>query len=279
MSVDTFEKQIEYISAHKRVVSLSSFIGHLKKGQKLAPNLACITFDDGYLDLLEFAYPVLRKHEIPFKVFPVTCLLDGSEGKWEDRVASLINRMHNEHFSLKGEGVSKSYDLSTDALRRACILELHRHLSKLDSMSRATLMSTLESVSECPPQKVTLNWNDLKELSKDRLVLFGCHTHTHRNLARLPTKEALQDILRSKVLITEKLGRRCIHFSYPFGNTNSYNHELKKMLRKIGFHSTVTTRRGLNRSGSDPFEIRRIVVRDDSSYVFKCSLIGLTLQR
>jgi peptidoglycan/xylan/chitin deacetylase (PgdA/CDA1 family) len=124
-----------------------------------------------------------------------------------------------------------------------------------------------------------LSWNDLTELSKDRLVSFGCHAHTHRNLARLPPEEALQDILRSKELIAEKLGRRCRHFSYPFGNVGSYNHEIKKMLRKIGFHSAVTTRRGLNRSGSDPFEIRRIVVRDDSSYVFKCSLIGLTLQR
>ena len=279
VSVDNFEKQIEYVSVHKRVVSLSSFMGYINKGQNFPPNLACITFDDGYRDFLEFAHPVLRKHAVPSTVFPVTCLLDEGNGKWDDHAASLINRMPNELFSLEGEGVPESYDLSTDTLRKACILDLHRHLSNLDPTSRVALMSTLETMSECPSQRVTLSWNDLTELSKDRLVSFGCHAHTHRNLARLPPEEALQDILRSKELIAEKLGRRCLHFSYPFGNVGSYNPEIKKMLRKIGFHSAVTTRRGLNRSASDPFEVRRIVVRDDSSYVFKCSLIGLTLQR
>ena len=38
----------------------------------------CLTFDDGYRDNLEYAYPILKKYEVPFALYVPTSFPTGS---------------------------------------------------------------------------------------------------------------------------------------------------------------------------------------------------------
>jgi peptidoglycan/xylan/chitin deacetylase (PgdA/CDA1 family) len=42
----------------------------------------CITFDDGYRDNLEYAYPVLKKYEVPFAIYVATGFTDRVGEMW-----------------------------------------------------------------------------------------------------------------------------------------------------------------------------------------------------
>ena len=82
----------------------------------------------------------------------------------------------------------------------------------------------------------------------------------------------------SRRIIEDITGRECTLFSYPFGKRRDFNEEVKRILRGLGFAAAVTTLRGRVARGSDPYELRRIAAVDDSSHLFRCSLVGLALQ-
>src|ERR1044071_872982 len=57
ISARAFRQHLEYLSAHYRVVPLSSIADYLTSGKRLPPRLAVITIDDGYQDCYEIALP------------------------------------------------------------------------------------------------------------------------------------------------------------------------------------------------------------------------------
>jgi peptidoglycan/xylan/chitin deacetylase (PgdA/CDA1 family) len=61
-----------------RVVSLDEVRDHYLMGASLPERAVLITFDDGYLDNLENAFPILRKHGYPAVIFAPIGFLDGS---------------------------------------------------------------------------------------------------------------------------------------------------------------------------------------------------------
>ncbi len=61
VTVENFRKQIDYLAHNKRVISLSDLGEMVRSSKNFPPNLAVITFDDGYYDFYSIAYPFLYK--------------------------------------------------------------------------------------------------------------------------------------------------------------------------------------------------------------------------
>lgn len=66
-----FSRQIDWLRERFDLVSLAEAQTRIASGRNRRPT-ACITFDDGYADNLQFAIPVLLKHQIPFTYFICT---------------------------------------------------------------------------------------------------------------------------------------------------------------------------------------------------------------
>lgn len=66
-----FEQQMAFIKSRFNVISLKDMLDALENGKELPGRAALITFDDGYLNNYELAYPVLKNLELPFTVFLV----------------------------------------------------------------------------------------------------------------------------------------------------------------------------------------------------------------
>jgi len=75
VSLDHFEKQMEYLGKNHKVISLNEAIDLIQKN-KIYSNFVCVTFDDGYADNLYKAEPILRKHKISSTVFVVTGMIN-----------------------------------------------------------------------------------------------------------------------------------------------------------------------------------------------------------
>jgi peptidoglycan/xylan/chitin deacetylase (PgdA/CDA1 family) len=84
---DAFRRQMEAVLSHDaRVVSLDTGLELLV--QAVTEPCICVTFDDGYLDTLENAAPILRELGIPATVFLPTAMIDGRAGyDWYRRKA------------------------------------------------------------------------------------------------------------------------------------------------------------------------------------------------
>jgi peptidoglycan/xylan/chitin deacetylase (PgdA/CDA1 family) len=72
----TFEEQLAWIVEHRRVVSLTELVDHVPDGA--SKDLVALTFDDGFGSVLEHAVPILARFDVPFTIFLIAKMYDGS---------------------------------------------------------------------------------------------------------------------------------------------------------------------------------------------------------
>lgn len=74
LTVDSedFSHQMAFIKSRFNVVRLSQVLKAMKNGESLPSRPALITFDDGYMNNYELAYPILKSMNLPFTVFLVS---------------------------------------------------------------------------------------------------------------------------------------------------------------------------------------------------------------
>lgn len=84
VSKKEFNKQMLAIKlAGFNTVTIDDLINYVEKGTELPKNPICITFDDGYLDNYENAYPILKKYNMKATIFAIGSSI-GNEGKYKD---------------------------------------------------------------------------------------------------------------------------------------------------------------------------------------------------
>lgn len=64
-----------------RFVSIDEACDIISKGQTNHP-FVCLTFDDGYQDNYDIAYPILKQYEIPFAIYITTGFIDNRLPMW-----------------------------------------------------------------------------------------------------------------------------------------------------------------------------------------------------
>lgn len=67
VSVEAFEAHLSWLQGNASVVSLEEAIQ--KRGHEGAEKLFVLTFDDGYADLFDIAYPLLDESAVPFTLY------------------------------------------------------------------------------------------------------------------------------------------------------------------------------------------------------------------
>ena len=74
-----FEAQLDYLTRTYTVVRLSELVERLERGQTAWTNSIVLTFDDGFRDNYDNAFPLLKRYGAPATIFLVTgCLSDGT---------------------------------------------------------------------------------------------------------------------------------------------------------------------------------------------------------
>jgi peptidoglycan/xylan/chitin deacetylase (PgdA/CDA1 family) len=108
--------------------------------------------------------------------------------------------------------------------------------------------------------RVVLNWDHVREMAESGLVEFFSHTMTHARCDTLSPDGLVGELHGSREAIEEKTGRPCRYLCWPYGRTNPAAVETAKQAR---YQAAFTTKPGVVEAGCDPFDIRRIVAKDD----------------
>jgi len=73
VSPGSFERQMEFLYKHRyNVIGLNRAIPYIARREKPPPRTVVITFDDGYYNNYVYAYPVLKKYNLPATIFVIT---------------------------------------------------------------------------------------------------------------------------------------------------------------------------------------------------------------
>jgi peptidoglycan/xylan/chitin deacetylase (PgdA/CDA1 family) len=133
----------------------------------------------------------------------------------------------------------------------------------------ATLYVTAGTMGGCSAWLAPLGAGDLAMLSRSQLrdlaadgCEIGAHSMSHPQLDCLTRQAAAAEILHSKDVLEQALGRRVDSFAYPHGY---HDKAVKELVAAAGFTSAAAVRNALSPADDDPYALARVTVMSDFS--------------
>jgi peptidoglycan/xylan/chitin deacetylase (PgdA/CDA1 family) len=208
----------------------------------------CLTFDDGYRDVKQWAYPVLKSAGVPFAVYVPTSFPDRIGDLWWLTLEAVIAR--NDRINLQIDGRNRIVECLTVADKRALYDELYWWLRSrpVEAEMRKAIRNLaachqVDSAAFC--NELCMSWEELAELANDPLVTIGAHTVNHSMLAKLSDDAVRSEMDLSRSIIEAALTVRPQHLSYPVGDRTSAGPREFAIAAELGFKTAVTTRPGI----------------------------------
>jgi peptidoglycan/xylan/chitin deacetylase (PgdA/CDA1 family)/CelD/BcsL family acetyltransferase involved in cellulose biosynthesis len=266
-----FDGQMRHIARHYKVVSLRALIDHLANGS--AEPVVAITFDDGYRDNCENAFPILQRYGLPATIFLATGSLDSREPLWFEKLAATLKATTQEFVDVELD-VPRRFWLRTDDERLRANGELFSLLRRLPEGDRAErlahVLCALGSPSGAVRPDAMLTWDQVRHMKRHGID-FGGHTVTHPYLSRLPPDRVDWELVECRRRIEAELQSEVLHFAYPNGRAEDFAAANKDALRRAGYEAAVTTLWGMNYPTTDRLELRRggAWEEDDALFAYK----------
>jgi peptidoglycan/xylan/chitin deacetylase (PgdA/CDA1 family) len=91
----------------------------------------------------------------------------------------------------------------------------------------------------------------------------GCHSLTHPYLSDLARPEVEHELRDGKRELEQIIGRSVVHFSCPGGRWSALAAQVAK---ETGYQTLASSRIGLNRDTTDPFNLARVAVTRNTSF-------------
>jgi peptidoglycan/xylan/chitin deacetylase (PgdA/CDA1 family) len=207
-----------------------------------------LTFDDGYRDNREFAYPILKRHEAPFAIYVPSSFAEGRGELWWAVLERAIACNPFIEFDLDGR--TRCFTCATPEAKEdvfASVYWLLRERDSEDDLRRVVrelaFVHRIDMARLCAD--LCMSWAELDELAADPLVTIGAHTVTHPMLRKLSSEAARAEMKIGAERITAALGKRPAHLSFPVGDPGAAGPREFAMAAELGFRTAVTTRPGV----------------------------------
>jgi peptidoglycan/xylan/chitin deacetylase (PgdA/CDA1 family) len=241
VSSDQFEWQLKRIKNKFNVLSLIQLTELINAKQKVPKNTIVITIDDGYKNFYDFAYPLLKKYNIPATFFVTTGFINGDLWLWPDQLKWLLsNRIKSPKTLIL---LTKEFIFLSDEqanwqqINDFCLSVDDQN--KLKVIKELAILLAVELPNTPPEQYAPCSWDELKEMQNNGIEIGG-HTVTHPSLGQVTLKQAQYEIEQSRQCMDHQLGEMGRTFCYPNGQPSDYSSEIKKLVENAGYKSAVT---------------------------------------
>lgn len=274
-----FEEQIRYLKKNYLLISFRDFV--LGNQNDFRKPFCLISFDDAYLDNFTFAFPILKKFEIPATIFVPTGFIDGADGDgfyWEILSAMLSASRSGRLQCQRLRGDTLVCDFGDQTKLSTVFEAMCRDLKCQSALMRGQFLARLAkeigyAFTGCETE--LLSWAQMREM-KASGIDFGSHGHDHLSIGQL-TKDAMRDdIARSQMILNKQLSQDTRGFAYPFGDDGDYNDFSREVLSTLGFEAAVTMRQDRVVQGEDFLALPRIGIGGyDDFWRFQLKITGV----
>ena len=267
----TLRLHLVALKRHFQPVQLDHWIQAARDNAPLPERAFAITFDDGWSDNFEHAYPVLAAENVPATIFVVSDMVGTGRLFWPERLGTLLRQGLARH-------AAQLYSLSEFAWLRALDAQIPSSVEELnpERLDRiinnakldddATLCARVDDMAsslgdpECPQEVELLDWEQIRKMVRGGLISIGSHTRRHMRLSDALTIEQLHDeITGSKHVIESNAGCEVRLFCYPNGDATA----AARMLVAENYLAACSTMPGWHSVRGDRYMIRRIAVHQD----------------
>ena len=247
ITCNNFDEIITFLKRHFEIVDIMEGIER-KDFKKHIP--CAITFDDGWLDNYEFAFPILKKHGVPATIFLCAGMVGTHRKFWFERTFNLINNVvknKNGFSQIKKyfEVIIPKERLETIEDKKAFLWQINNELKKKHPHHISDFIDEAEahfSVKQ-DENRSLMNWKEIREMSGAN-ISFGSHGMNHHILTVLTKEERYYEIKQSKKILDGKDINFVPIFSFPNGN---YDQETIDIAEEAGYKILLTA--SINKCG------------------------------
>lgn len=254
-----FEAQMTMLAAHCTVLPLPEAVRRLRAGE-LPRAAVCVTFDDGYRNNLDVAWPILRKLGLPASIFITQGAIETGI-MWNDLAIEAVRHATGE-IDLSAIGLGKAA-VPEGGARSALLLKVLEALKYQPMQQRwNSALALHRTCAGGEPPRLMLDAAGLLTLAQAGIDL-GAHTVNHPILAKLAEPEARREIQDGAEWLARITGRRPVSFAYPNGRPGrDFNATHMRLAREAGFELAVSTEWACAKRASSPFALPRVGLGD-----------------
>ena len=215
--------------------------------QQFDKKFICFTLDDGYIDNYEVAFPIFKKHNIPFAIYVSTGIIEGKAILWWRCLEKVILKEDNIEININGE--LKQYKIDTLSQKQKVFDNLYWQFRAMPLSIQHKTIFDLMANYDCSVEDVCKNsamtWEMLEELAKCPLATIGAHTVNHLAMAKLSVEAAKKEVISCCEVLNQRLNINVNHFCYPYGDPASASEREFAMIKELGFKTATTTRKAV----------------------------------
>lgn len=247
-------------------VHLDEWLESESQGRPVPAQSCAITFDDGWRDNYQYAFPILQAARVPATIYLVADLIGSRYSFWPSRLARLLAQNSAATLlRMPGWLVETIHRTVPEASRKKIgAADIDAVITACKTRTDAEMLAVVDAIdgNVTSPGRDLMSWAEIEELQASGLVRFGSHTRRHTRLSGDLAADDLEDeVLGSRSDLEERLGTRPRTFCYPNGDAPA----AAVALARTGYLGAVTTEKGWHRPGHDRHLIHRIGVHEDVS--------------
>ncbi len=293
-----FEEHLNILQQYYEPLSLAKLGQDIISGS-ISQHSVAITFDDGYVDNLWNAKPLLEKYCIRATVFVTTGYVGSNREFWWDELERILLLQENlpKDLNLVIDGKSYHWKLNdgnrhleskTDLsdgykiqdfrpswnvtmhskpnLRQKTYLDLHHLLLPLMEEQQQEVIETLIEWSGASrygrKDYRALANEEIKKLNSSGLIEIGSHSVTHPMLLKMPKEAQRKEIFESKKYLEKLIGNKVKSFSYPYGIESDARGNIVQLIMDAGYSRGCANFAAPVTQQSDLYYLPRFLVRD-----------------
>jgi peptidoglycan/xylan/chitin deacetylase (PgdA/CDA1 family) len=261
VTTGTLDMHLREISHYFDIVPLDAIIEATGKKTRLC----AITFDDGWVDNYDCAFPILKNYKAPATIFIPVNMVTQQQNFWFQNLLDLASQAATGD---KGGAFIQYFS--------SCVPAWHTkgtsqdHIEDLTDALKGMPAATLETLIAGGYEKLRLtpagkrdimSWDQIHEMSQQGIT-FGSHGLHHNILTRLNFNIKRDEIVNSFDTLGNANVAMTPFFSYPNGD---WDNEAVSLVKQAGYRGAVTTQLGVNDASTDPYILRRIAIHEDIS--------------
>ncbi|HTB08119.1 MAG TPA: polysaccharide deacetylase family protein [Bacteroidia bacterium] len=218
-----FEKHLIYYKKYFNVVSLDKIYQMKYEDHNSKKPTVSLTFDDGFINNLDIALPLLEKYNIPATFFVTTAPIENPDFILCSELVELVCAFSEQTEVHMGNIVfrkqSKYRWISEDGQSLYGFLRQHtlREKARLVSQWKAKYGFD-ELIKKVDRQCYALmDEKQLKQLASSPMATIGSHTHSHHMLTMLSDDELNFELQHSKLLLEKTINKKVESIAFPDG--------------------------------------------------------------
>lgn len=208
-----------------------------------------ITFDDGYLDALTHAAPILQEFDLPATFFIVSATLDDQSREfwWEtlERVfahqalPALLDVALPDGVEPMPTRTPQQRHAAADAVRRTFYpLTLEQRHERIDTLLRWSGLPAITQASGERSDVRAMTGEEIRTLGRLPGMEIGAHTENHLLLPTQPAQVKHHEIAQCRQRLEALLGYEVRSLAYPHG---AFDEESVELTQRAGYAAAVTT--------------------------------------